>query len=121
MKSTLQWITRFPEIYFILVILLVGYSPTEGLNGFSLLIGVVLLLQTVFGFKPTGLFFSIIFSFITFYFILATASELTEFSGISESAYGLLIGGFLLSLVNVVFCTLMWRKYFGRSLKGAVE
>lgn len=121
MKSSLQWFVRFPEVYFILVVLLAGYSPVHEFNMFSWVMASALILQLIFEIKLTGIFFSIVFSLITLYFTAATSSELTEFSSLTSSAYQLALGGFLLSLIQVVFCVLMWKKYLANSLDRVVD
>src|SRR3712207_3444283 len=99
MKTVKLYITKFPEYYLLLVLLIAGYTPPLTFNPIIMALIAIIILQLITKNNSTGLIIASVFLLLNVYMLFALASEFTEFQVINANAVQLLLVGiFLLGL-----------------------
>ncbi len=102
---------KLPEYYFIILIVLSGYSHPFEFNPILIGIAVILMLQIIFKKKVLGFMFGVLFFLINLYFLGALLSEFNEFVTLSSKAMSLLFVGLSIWILNAAFSLVMIYKY----------
>ena len=107
----MKYLKSYPEYFFLAVSLFFWASTLQLFNPIA--IAVVLLSVLMVWSQKRGVanFISIVYGFLTFYFLLAMLSELSEFPQMDASAWSLLSVGSLIILVNLFLIYGLWTKY----------
>ena len=111
MNSIKHIIFKLPEYYFILLVLLVGFTPPFSFNPISIAVSILLVLQIVFKYKLSGLILSILLVVVNAFMLVAVISEFKEFASFTDDAYKLLFVGSSLWCLNMLFAGVMIYKY----------
>ncbi len=111
MERIKQFVLDFPEIYFLILVLLASYTPPFQFSPLIIL-GLLILIQLYTSSTAMGAVFTILFAFINLYMLLALFSEYFEFQENSPAAIKLISVGLSLFVMTNLFIWLMARKYF---------
>ena len=111
MERIKQFVLDFPEIYFLILVLLASYTPPFQFSPLIIL-GLLILIQLYTSSTAMGAVFTIVFAFINLYMLLALFSEYFEFQENSPAAIKLISVGLSLFVMTSLFIWLMARKYF---------
>ncbi len=120
MKNLKSLVTRLPEYYLIIFVLLSGYSPPLTVHPIAIGLIVILILQIVFKNSISGVVIASLFMLVNLYMLLALISEFSEFETLNSAALQLLFGVFLFAL-NSTACFLMIRRYTQNELQVKQE
>ena len=104
-------LSKIPETYIVLLVLLMGYSPPFNFSPFSIGFAIVIAILFALKNKIVGLVIAGIFTAINIYFLLALLSEFNEFTEFSTSAANLLFTGLAIFSINVATSILLFYKY----------
>ncbi len=104
MKPTIQ---KLPEIYFIILAILAGYTPPLHFNPLFLFFASILIAQIIFRNKISGLVLGMILFAVNLYFLGALISEFREFNEMTLAAKQLLFGGLGIWTLNMAASSLM--------------
>ena len=111
MERIKQFVLDFPEVYFLILVLLASYTPPFQFSPLIIL-GFLILIQLYISSTAMGVVFTIVFAFINLYMLLALFSEYFEFQENSPAAIKLISVGLSLFVMTNLFIWLMARKYF---------
>lgn len=118
MKKIKQLTLNYPECYFLLLVILVGYKPPVELSSISLWIVFVIVLQLIFKNKISGLILASIFLVINIFMLGAVLSEFKEFTEFNSDALQLLLGGLSIWCLNIYFAVSMFYKYLKQDISN---
>lgn len=120
MKTVKKFFIKFPEIYFLTVLLIAAFKPPFTVNPVLLCIACIFIFQMLVMNGFLGVIIANVFLFLNAFLLVALISELGEFEFFDRSAYQLLIGGSLFWCSNLYFAILMIRKYMDSDQKKTV-
>lgn len=101
---------KLPEYYFIILVVLSGYSQPFEFNPILIGIAVIVILQIIFKNRILGFMLGALFFLINLYFLGALLSEFNEFMTFSNKAMLLLFVGLSIWILNAVFSLVMIYK-----------
>lgn len=101
---------KLPEYYFIILVVLSGYSQPFEFNPILIGIAVIVILQIIFKNRILGFMLGALFFLINLYFLGALFSEFNEFLILSNKAMLLLFVGLSIWILNAVFSLVMIYK-----------
>lgn len=104
-------IHKFPEIYFIILAILAGYTPPLHFNPVFIAVAGILVAQFIFRNRASGLALGMIFFAVNLYFLGALFSEFREFNEMTPAAKQLLFGGLGIWILNMAASSLMISRY----------
>lgn len=111
MKKIKTFFIQQPESYLLSICLLAGFTPPFHFNPLAIGFAILLSLQLYFKNKISGLFIGSLFALLNLFFLGAIIFEASEFDSFSSGLLQLLVGGFLIWGVNMLFSALVLRKY----------
>lgn len=119
MKKFKSILLKIPEFYLLLVAFRIGYIGENHmtLTPFGIILIGVIILQIIFKNNISGFIIAALFSFLSFYMLLAMFSEFSELPSFTPDARNLLVVGLLLFGLNMALAGIMLYKY-GRNLGG---
>ncbi|HRG52841.1 MAG TPA: hypothetical protein PLL00_08400 [Bacteroidia bacterium] len=120
MKTIKQFFAKFPENYFIAVLLVAALKPPFTHNSLLLGAACIVIFQMIVMNGFFGIIMANVFLILNSLLLVALISQLGEFDVFNQDAYQLLIGGSLIWCSNVFFAILMIRKYMDGDRKMVV-
>ncbi len=118
-------IYTLPEYYFLILVVLAGYSPPYYVNPIFIGIAFILVLQIIFKNKISGIIIAMLFFLANLYFLGAVLSEFNEFEVFNSKAQKLLLVGLSIWVTNLLFSIIMILTYatnmFNRNSKSTLE
>lgn len=102
---------KFPEFYFILLVILAGYTPPFSFNPIFIAIGFVFISQIIFKNRITGLLLAIGTGILSLLFLGALLSEFLEFTSFNSKAQQLLFVGLSIFSLNIIATITMFFRY----------
>ena len=108
MKTNIQ---QLPEIYFIILAILAGYSPPLHFNPVFIAVAGILVAQVIYRSRISGLVLGIVFFAVNLYFLGALFSEFREFNEMTPAAKQLIYGGMGIWILNLAASSLMIYRY----------
>lgn len=111
MKTLKRIVTGYPEFYFIVLVLLSGYSFPLHFNVLSLVLAAIIIFQIIFQNEVSGIIMAGLFALVNLYMLFALISEFREFQTVNVSGIQLLAVGLLLIMLTFIACFLLVLKY----------
>jgi hypothetical protein len=111
MEKLKQVLTRFPEYYFVVLAVILGYEPPLSFNPIALGFIFVLILQIVIKNAISGLILAGLLILVNIYMLFALASEFSEFPTVNADAILLLLVGLVIIAVNLTVAGSMISRY----------
>ena len=111
MERIKSFVLNYPEVYFLILVVLASYTPPFQFN--PLIVLAFLLVFQLYTSKITsGALLTLLFALINFYMLLALLSEYYEFEEKNMAAVKLISVGLSLFFSTNLFIWFMGRKYF---------
>jgi hypothetical protein len=111
MEKLKQGLIRFPEYYFVVLTVILGYEPPLSFNPIALGFIFILIFQIIFKNAISGLILGGLLILANIYMLFALASEFSEFPTVNAAAIQLLLVGLVIIGVNLTVAGFMISRY----------
>jgi hypothetical protein len=111
MEKPKQVLIRFPECYFVVLAVILGYEPPLSFHPIVLGFIFILILQIIFKNAISGLILGGLLILINIYMLFALASEFSEFPTVNADAVQLLLVGLAIIGINLTVAGFMLSRY----------
>jgi hypothetical protein len=101
-----------PEWYFLMLLVMAGYTPPLGFNPLLVIPMLILIAQIIYRNRVSGMVLTTVIFFCNFLFLGAILSEFQEFIFFSEAAKQLVVVGLGIWIFNLLMVSRMFYNYF---------